>query len=91
MKESRRGPEMFQGEAWGLRAMHHTKTLVTPRVLHAGGMASGGGSFIVMEHLQLGACTDQAALGRQLALMHTVCNARAAFASTRLALSKVFG
>jgi fructosamine-3-kinase len=61
---------MFTGEAWGLRAMHHTQTLVTPRVLHAGAAAEG--SFVVMDHLQLGACTDQAALGRQLARMHKV-------------------
>ena len=62
---------MFVGEAWGLRAMHHTQTLITPRVLHAGALAADG-SFIVMEHLQLGAGADQAALGRQLALMHSV-------------------
>lgn len=62
---------MFEGEAAGLRAMRHTQTLVVPRVVHTAALADGG-SFIVMEHLQLGACTDQAALGRQLALMHSV-------------------
>ena len=71
MKTSRRGAAMFEGEAWGLRAMAATSTLRVPRPLHTGALATGG-SFLVMEHLPLGACTDQAALGRRLALMHAV-------------------
>jgi hypothetical protein len=41
-------------------------------VLHTAALRHAPGSFILMEHLQLGACADQAALGRQLALMHSV-------------------
>ena len=64
---------MFEGEVWGLRAMHATATLRVPRPLHAGPLAApGGGSFLVMEHLELGALADQSGLGRQLALRDRV-------------------
>jgi hypothetical protein len=48
-----------------------TRTLRVPDVLHYGALpARPSGSFIVMEHLELGGRADQAELGRQLALMH---------------------
>jgi hypothetical protein len=73
VKTSRRDAEMFMGEGAGLRAMHATNTLVIPRVHHAGATPEGcreGNSFIVMDYLNFGARGDQAAFGRQLALMH---------------------
>lgn len=69
---------MFRGEAEGLRAVHATRTVRVPEVHHygplpsapGGGALRGGGSFIVMEHLDLQGRCDQAELGRQLARMH---------------------
>ena len=63
---------MFAGEAWGLRAMRHTNSLRVPRVLYSGPLVIGDGSFIVLEHFSFSSCSDQAALGRQLARMHAV-------------------
>ena len=77
VKESQgRGPAMFAGEAAGLRAMGAAGTsLKVPEVFEVGELdrgppGSGGGSFIVMEHLEMSGRTDQAALGRALAEMH---------------------
>ena len=79
VKQSSRGPEMFQGEAWGLRAMGAARALHVPAVLHAGALPNG--SFIAMEHLDLGGAVDQAVLGTQLALMHAVRRGCAAVAT----------
>jgi len=69
-----RDVSMFEGEALGLRAMEATGTLKIPHVYHYGVLPTNspgrGGCFIVMEHLELGGGGDDAALGRQLALMH---------------------
>ncbi len=67
--------EMFEGEALGLRAMGATNTVRIPEVFHYGELPSGGalrsgGSFIVMEYLNMKGAVDQAELGKQLALMH---------------------
>ena len=72
---------MFEGEALGLKAMHATHTLRVPEVFYYGDLSSasrppsgsalrGGGSFIVMEHLNMRGSADPAKLGKQLALMH---------------------
>ncbi|KAL4854893.1 Protein-ribulosamine 3-kinase [Chlorella vulgaris] len=69
---------MFQGEALGLRAMQATGAIHVPEVFHFGALPSaagggalrGGGSFIVMEYLDLSGRCDQAKLGRQVAHMH---------------------
>lgn len=74
----RSAAEMFEGEALGLRAMHATHTLRIPEVFHygelpgppSGGALRSGGSFIVMEHLNMRGAADPAELGCQLALMH---------------------
>jgi fructosamine-3-kinase len=73
-----RDVSMFEGEALGLRAMRATKTIRIPEIVHygplpgppGGGALRGGGSFIVMESLEMGAGSDQAELGRQLGKMH---------------------
>eukprot|EP00884_Botryococcus_braunii_P015675 jgi/Botrbrau1/2791/Bobra.0125s0004.2 len=70
---------MFQGEALGLQAMYETHTLRIPKVFHYGSLSTvpagrglgGGGSFIVMECLNLGGRARQDELGRGLALMHS--------------------
>jgi len=70
---------MFKGEALALKAMHDTHTLKVPEVYHYGPLSSGvpgggslrgGGSFIIMEHLNLSGRPSGAEMGRQLALMH---------------------
>ncbi|KXZ53452.1 hypothetical protein GPECTOR_7g1351 [Gonium pectorale] len=69
---------MFKGEALGLQAMYDTNTLRIPKVYHYGllggaaGPAGGrGGSFIVMEYLDMRAGRlSMEALGRRLAQMH---------------------
>eukprot|EP00877_Chromochloris_zofingiensis_P005149 jgi/Chrzof1/14635/Cz09g10080.t1 len=65
-----RDDSMFKGEALGLQAMYDTNTIRVPKVFHVGPMPNGRGSFIIMEHLNLGGSCNQAELGRQLALMH---------------------
>ena len=73
VKASRRGPEMFAGEAAGLRALRHAKTLVIPEVHFAGATEEGcrdGDSAIVMDFLEFGARGDQAAFGAALASAH---------------------
>ena len=67
---------MFEAEAAGLDAMRATASLRVPAVLGAGATA-GGGSFIVMEHLDLGggggrsgSGPSQRSLGEGLARMH---------------------
>ena len=64
---------MFEAEAAGLEAMRATGALRIPRVFGAGPTTSG--SFIVMEHLDLGgggrsSRPSQRALGEGLARMH---------------------
>ncbi|GLC45811.1 hypothetical protein PLESTM_001782600 [Pleodorina starrii] len=64
---------MFRGEALGLQAMYDTHTLRIPKVFHYGLLegAGRGGSFIVMEHLDMrGGRLDSGELGRRLARMH---------------------
>lgn len=70
VKTSRRPPEMFEGEALGLRSMHATGSFVVPDVLHAGASASGSGSFIIMDYLNFGGHASQQELGTALAKMH---------------------
>lgn len=76
VKTSRKAPAMFEAEAAGLNAMLATGAFLRiPRVLTAGPDA-GSGSFIVMEHLDLGggrgggARLSQRDLGERLARMH---------------------
>jgi fructosamine-3-kinase len=76
VKTSRSPPAMFEAEAAGLTAMASTGApLRIPRVYGAGGTAAGG-SFIVMEQLDLGGGRggggrpSQRALGEGLARMH---------------------
>ena len=73
VKASRRGPEMFAGEAAGLRALRHANTLVIPEVHFAGATQEGcrdGDSTIVMDFLEFGPRGDQAAFGAALAKTH---------------------
>jgi len=60
---------MFLGEALGLRAMHASKSVRIPEVLHYGDGDSGG-SFIVMEFLRLSGRADAKLFGRKMAMMH---------------------
>jgi len=64
---------MFKAEAAGLDAMRATGALRIPRVFGCGATTAGG-SFIVMEHLDLGggrgSRPSQRALGEGLARMH---------------------
>lgn len=65
----RSAKEMFEGEALGLQAMHATKTIRVPAVEHYGDAPSGG-SFMIMEYLDLRGSADPTELGRQMARMH---------------------
>ena len=73
VKTSARAPEMFAGEAAGLRALRAGGTLVIPEVHFAGAAPEGcrdGNSAIVMDFLDFGARGDQAAFGAALAATH---------------------
>ncbi len=61
---------MFEAEAAGLRAMQATAAIRVPGVVALG--TAGGRSFLVLEHIELGAMGDAAGgrLGRELAQMH---------------------
>lgn len=64
------GPAMFQAEMQGLQRMYETQTIRVPRPFKAGSLP-GRGSYIIMEFIEFGSMRGgQAALGRQLALMH---------------------
>ncbi|PNW76317.1 hypothetical protein CHLRE_12g542202v5 [Chlamydomonas reinhardtii] len=68
-----RDEAMFKGEALGLQAMYDTNTMRIPKVFHYGPLAGAGrgGSFIVMEHLDMArGRLAMRELGRRLALMH---------------------
>ncbi|KAG2491705.1 hypothetical protein HYH03_009868 [Edaphochlamys debaryana] len=69
-----RDDSMFRGEALGLQAMYDTHSIRVPKVFHYGPLSPGpgrGGSFIVMEHLDLErGRLGMAELGRRLAAMH---------------------
>lgn len=60
---------VFVAEAAGLRAIEATHTLRVPRVVHSS--CGEDGEFIVLEFLELLGGTDQAALGRSLAALHS--------------------
>ncbi|CAD6201648.1 unnamed protein product [Miscanthus lutarioriparius] len=67
---SRIGPEMFEGEALGLKAMYDTKSIRVPLPYKVGSLPTGG-SFIIMEFIEFGPSRgDQSVLGRKLAEMH---------------------
>lgn len=73
LKTSRNGAEgleMFQGEAIGLNAMHHTHTMVVPKVYHVGVAEGGLESYILMDFLEFGGRASQQEFGRKLAQMH---------------------
>lgn len=66
---SRNLESMFLGEAKGLQALYECGKLAIPEVLH---YADGfdGGSYIVMEYLEIGGRPDPEAFGRAMAQMH---------------------
>ena len=66
---SKRLEEMFLGEAKGLQALGASGALAIPEVLH---YADGfdGGSFIIMEYLDIGGRPDPTEFGRAMAKMH---------------------
>ncbi|RLN18353.1 protein-ribulosamine 3-kinase, chloroplastic [Panicum miliaceum] len=74
---SRIGPEMFEGEALGLKAMYDTKSIRVPLPYKVGSLPTGG-SFIIMEFIEFGRSrgdqltekNHQSVLGRKLAEMH---------------------
>jgi fructosamine-3-kinase len=77
VKQSHRSAkEMFEGEALGLQAMFECSgedtedSLKIPKVFHWGDYT--GGSFLVMEYLELGPRRDEYTLGRAVAKMHLV-------------------
>ncbi len=61
---------MFEAEAEGLREIHHSGSIRTPRVISCG--TAGEQTYLILEHLTLGRSTPQAMaqLGRDLAQMH---------------------
>jgi protein-ribulosamine 3-kinase len=79
---SRSYEEMFRGEALGLEAMRACSSsprggggddaLRIPRVYRHGDCScgGGGGSFLIMEYLDLAGRSDDRALGRAVARMH---------------------
>lgn len=71
VKASSEGPEMFEGEGWSLRALHHASqgtSMRIPAVYYSG--ATSTGSMIVMDFLNFGGRADQYELGKALAQMH---------------------
>ncbi|PWZ04146.1 Protein-ribulosamine 3-kinase, chloroplastic [Zea mays] len=67
---SRIGPEMFEGEALGLKAMYDTKSIRVPLPYKVGSLPTGG-SFIIMEFIEFGRSKGRPVrLGRKLAEMH---------------------
>lgn len=73
VKTSGKGPEMFQGEAAGLRALRAAGGFVVPEVYGAGVLESAtarSDSFIAMEFLNIGGRGDQGNFGDALARMH---------------------
>nr|CAB3502222.1 unnamed protein product [Digitaria exilis] len=50
---SRIGPEMFEGEALGLKAMYETNSIRVPLPYKVGSLPTGG-SFIIMEFIEFG-------------------------------------
>lgn len=65
-KPSRIG--MFEAEAEGLQAIHNSLSIRTPNVYTTGQQTAA--SYIVMEYLELQACSNMAEMGKQLAIMH---------------------
>jgi protein-ribulosamine 3-kinase len=66
-------PDLFLGEAEGLRALRETGSgLAIPEVLLAGGPGDGHPAFIVMEYLAPSPRGDDEALGRGLASIHAL-------------------
>ena len=61
--------KMFLGEGLGLKALYECGKLAIPEVLH---YADGydGGSYIIMEYLDIGGRPDPEAFGRAMAQMH---------------------
>eukprot|EP00252_Welwitschia_mirabilis_P020871 TRINITY_DN520_c0_g1_i2.p1 TRINITY_DN520_c0_g1~~TRINITY_DN520_c0_g1_i2.p1 ORF type:complete len:264 (-),score=50.11 TRINITY_DN520_c0_g1_i2:391-1182(-) len=73
------GPEMFEGEALGLNAMHATNTIRVPKPFKVGSL-SPRGSYIIMEYIDIGSSSsDQRKLGRKLAEMHKAGNSDMGF------------
>jgi len=73
----RSNAEMFEGESLGLDAMYACSAagdggdaLRIPKVYKSGDFASGNGSFLIMEYLNLAGRSDDLALGKALARMH---------------------
>lgn len=64
------GLEMFQGEAMGLNAMHHTQTMCVPQVHHVDLAEGSNESYILMDFLEFGGRGSQQDFGRRLARMH---------------------
>jgi len=60
---------MFDGEFASLKAIEETDTIKVPKPIAV--LQNGAGTtMLVMEHLELKDCSNQAALGTQLARMH---------------------
>ena len=59
---------MFVAEAAGLAAIAATNTIRVPRTIAHG--STGGQSYLVLEHLELGSRGDARLLGEQLAALH---------------------
>ena len=73
----RSNAEMFEGESLGLEAMYACSAaggggdaLRIPKVYKSGDFASGNGSFLIMEYLNLAGRSDDRALGKAMARMH---------------------
>jgi protein-ribulosamine 3-kinase len=60
---------MFLGEARGLEALGASGAVAVPEVLHYAD-AFDGGSFLIMEYLELGGRPDPTEFGRAMAQMH---------------------
>jgi len=70
VKSARRSArEMFEGEALGLRVLRAARAIRVPEVIHFDD-APDGGSFLVMEHLELTGSADPAEVGRAMARLH---------------------
>ena len=73
----RSNAEMFEGESLGLEAMYACSaagdggdSLRIPKVYKSADFASGNGSFLIMEYLNLAGRSDDQALGKAMARMH---------------------